>query len=610
MPHGAGLIVTITAGLVAAFVGGFIATRLRMPTIVGYLLAGVAIGPFTPGFTGDVKIATELAEIGVILLMFGVGVHFSLRRLLAVRALAVPGALGQILAATVLGGALALAWGWGPGGAIVLGLALSVASTVVLLRGLMEEDLLETGHGRVAVGWLIVEDLVTVLVLVLLPAVAVFLGGTSGQGAAAALGGSNVLLSFALAVGKTAFFVALMLFVGARAFPWFLMQVARTNSRELFTLSVLAVALGVAVGSAALLGVSLALGAFLAGMVISESDQSHQAAADALPMRDAFAVLFFVSVGMLFDPSIVVTAPAQVLAVLAVIVVGKALAGFALVALLRGPVRTGLTVGVGLAQIGEFSFIVANLGRQLDLLPQEGYQLVLAGALISISINPLLFRMIRPLEAWLQSHPRLRRFTGERMPELQAQAEHAPLRDHAIVCGYGRVGSLVTTLLEHRGIQCVVLELNQRRVDELRLRGTPAFFGDAANPEVLHHAGLRNARVLVLAMPDPLSVRRVVEHARALNPGIAIIARTHSESEWSHLRARVDEVVLGEREAALEIARATLTRFDLTPDEALSLVETLRGRAELSAEAVPELSLESVRAARNAEGPTTIPAAR
>ncbi len=601
MPHGVGLIVTITAGLVAAFVGGFIATRLRLPTIVGYLLAGVVIGPFTPGFTGDVEIATELAEIGVILLMFGVGIHFSVRRLLSVRALAVPGALGQILIATLLGGALALIWGWGVGGAIVLGLALSVASTVVLLRGLIERDLLETSHGRVAVGWLIVEDLVTVLVLVLLPAVAVSLGGTAGHGAAATLGGGNVLLAFLLAIGKTALFVAFMLFVGARAFPWFLMQVARTNSRELFSLAVLAVALGVAVGSAMLLGVSLALGAFLAGVVISESDQSHQAAADALPLRDAFAVLFFVSVGMLFDPRVLVTSPGKVLAVLAVVVIGKALAGFLLVMLLRGPMRTGLAVAAGLAQIGEFSFIVAELGRELQLLPEEGYQLVLAGALLSISLNPLLFRLIEPVEAWLQSQPGLRRLLGERPPDLRAPlSEHASLRDHAIICGYGRVGSLVTTLLQHRGIQCVVLELNQRRVDDLRAQGTEAYFGDAANPEVLHHAGLSRARVLVLAMPDPLSVRRVVEHARALNPHVAIIARTHSEREWEHLRSRVDEVVLGEREAALEIARATLTRFDLTPDEALVLVETLRCRAELGGESAPELALRSVEAGRAA----------
>lgn len=576
MPHGAGLIVTITAGLVAAFIGGFIATRLRIPAIVGYLLAGVAIGPFTPGFTGNVKIATELAEIGVILLMFGVGIHFSLRRLLSVRSLAVPGALGQILAATVLGGGLALGWGWGLGGALVLGLALSVASTVVLLRGLMEQDLLETTHGRVAVGWLIVEDLVTVLVLVLLPALAVSLGGTPAQGAHAA-GSSNVLLEFFAAIGKTALFVALMLFVGVRAFPWFLMQVARTNSRELFTLSVLAVAMGVAVGAAMLLGVSLALGAFLAGMVISESDQSHQAAADALPLRDAFAVLFFVSVGMLFNPSILLSAPGKVLAVLAVIVIGKALAGFGLVALLRGPARTGLTVAMGLAQVGEFSFIVAEMGRQLRLLPEEGYQLILAGALLSISLNPLLFRAIAPLEAWMMRHPRLRKLSGQGAPDLQPQpGEHHPLRDHAIVCGYGRVGSLVTRLLQQRGVPCVVVELNQRRVDEIRSGGTRALFGDAANPDLLSHAGLAHARVLVLAMPDPLSVRRVVEHARALNPNITLIARTHSESEWNYLRERVQEVVLGEREAALEIAGATLQSFGASPQEAAAEIEGLR----------------------------------
>lgn len=600
MPHGAGLIVTITAGLVAAFIGGYIATRLRMPTIVGYLLAGVAIGPFTPGFTGDVQVATELAEIGVILLMFGVGIHFSLRRLLSVRRLAVPGALGQIFAATLLGGGLAYSWGWGLGGALVLGLALSVASTVVLLRGLMEQDLLETTHGRVAVGWLIVEDLVTVLILVLLPATASVLGGTSGHGAAAALGGSKALLAFALAIGKTAFFVAVMILLGTRLFPWLLMRVARTNSRELFSLAVLAVALGVAVGAWLLLGVSLALGAFLAGMVISESDQSHQAAADALPLRDAFAVLFFVSVGMLFNPSVLLAAPGRVLAVVAVVIVGKAIAGFLLVVMLRGPVRTGLTVAMGLAQVGEFSFIVAELGRELNLLPDEGYQLVLAGALLSISLNPLLFRAIEPVEAWLRARPGLwRRVEHEADRDLAASEHDAALHDHAIICGYGRVGRFLTDLLRQRGIHCLVVELNQRRVEELRAQGIPALFGDAANPELLHHAGFERAQVLVLAMPDPLSVRRVVEHARQINPSIAVIARTHSLREWEYLRERVDEVVLGEREAALEMARATLIRFGLPDTEALHVVEELRRDAELG----------SLRASALTDTPLEIPPA-
>jgi CPA2 family monovalent cation:H+ antiporter-2 len=605
MPHEPGLIVTVTTGLVAAFLGGIIAVRLRMPAIVGYLLAGVAVGPFTPGFRGDAGIAAELAEIGVILLMFGVGIHFSLRRLRAVRSLAVPGAAGQMFAVTLLGGALAFSWGWSLGAAIVLGLALSVASTVVLLRELTDRDLLNTSHGRVAVGWLIFQDLAAVLALVLLPALAVWLGAPSGPGVAAPPSLPDVLMTFLAAIGTTVLFVLVMLFVGIRAFPWLLLQVARTNSRELFTLAVLVVALGVAVGAAALLGVSLALGAFLAGMVISESDQSRQAAAEALPLRDAFAVLFFVSAGMLFNPVILVTSPGQVLGVLCVIVGGNALAAFALVALLRGPVRTGLTVAAGLAQIGEFSFIVAELGRQLRLLPEEGYQLILAGALISISLNPLLFRAIEPLEAWLRSHPRLRKLAGERPPPLEAPHMDQPqLQDHAIVCGYGRVGSLVTTLLQHRGVPCVVLELNQRRVEELRACGMPAFFGDAGNPEVLRHAGLQSARVLVLAMPDPLAVRRVVEQARAVNPDVTTIARTHSEAEWAYLRDRVDEVVLGEREAALEIARATLDCFDLTAAEAHSLVDTLRGRAELGAETVPELTIESIEASRPLRGPS------
>ncbi|MGV3719518.1 MAG: cation:proton antiporter [Actinomycetota bacterium] len=582
MDHGAGLILTITASLVGGFIGGFAARKLRLPVIVGYLAAGIAIGPFTPGFTGDAKIAAELAEIGVILLMFGVGIHFSLRQLLSVRGVAVPGALGQIAVATGLGIGLAMWWGWGFGAGLVLGLALSVASTVVLLRALMENDTLDTVHGRVAVGWLIVEDLVTVLVLVLIPALAVALGGKPIEGDS----GGSVLGSLVMALGKTGVFIAFMVFLGTRAFPWLLAQVARTDSRELFTLAVLAVALGVAVGASVLLGVSLALGAFLAGMVISESDQSHQASADALPMRDAFSVLFFVSVGMLFNPMFIFSAPGKVLAVVAVVVVGKALIAYLIVVLLGYPLRTALTVAIGLAQVGEFSFIVAELGRKLGLLPDAGYQLTLAAALISITLNPLLFRTLDPVEAWLMKQSwmaallRRRTAADSTMPAVVA-ADSQELREYAVICGYGRIGSLVGELLESRGLPCLVIEQNQRQVDALRKRGVTAMFGDAANPELLAHAHLDRVKVMVIAIPDPLATRRIIEHARAINPELKIIARTHSEREWAYLREQVVEAVLGEREAALEMARATLTRLEVPASEVQDTLSALRIQREM-----------------------------
>jgi K+:H+ antiporter len=403
--HSDGLIATIAVGLGVAFVGGFVATRLRLPTIVGYLLAGVIVGPFTPGFVANADVAHELADIGVILLMFGVGIHFSLRDFLAVKSVAVPGAVGQIAVASALGVGIALVWGWTFGAGVVLGLAISVASTVVLLRALAQRDALSSVHGRVAVGWLIVEDLFTVVVLVLLPVLAPALGATGGD--QSQLTNLHPLLVLALVLAKVAILGAVMLVGGGRIIPWLLVQVSRTGSRELFTLSVLAIALGIAFLSAVVFGVSLASGAFLAGVVVSESDLSHQAATDALPLRDAFAVLFFVSVGMLFDPTFLLSAPLQVLAVLTVVVLGKGLTALAIVAVLGHPLRTGLTVAAGLAQVGEFSFILADLGRSLGLLPGEGHSLILAAAIVSITVNPLLFAAVGPVEAWLRHQPRL-----------------------------------------------------------------------------------------------------------------------------------------------------------------------------------------------------------
>jgi CPA2 family monovalent cation:H+ antiporter-2 len=392
VPHETTLIATIAIGLAYAFVGGFIAVRLRLPPLVGYLLAGIVVGPFTPGFVGDAHIASQLAEIGVILLMFGVGMHFSVSDLWAVRTVAVPGALAQITVATALGVGVAHLWGWPLGAGLVFGLALSVASTVVLLRALEASGTVDSPDGRIAVGWLIVEDLVMVLALVLLPAFATQLGGVAS--AHDITSGDGIWLSLGLTLGKVALFVALMLVVGIRVFPWLLRRVERTKSRELFTLGVVALALGVAFGSARLFGVSFALGAFFAGVVINECDFSHRAAADLQPLQDAFGVLFFVAVGMLFDPMILLRHPLQVLAVVAIIVVGKSLAAFGIVLALRRPCSTALTVSAALAQIGEFSFILAGLGLSLGLITLEAQNLILAGALLSITLNPLVFYLV------------------------------------------------------------------------------------------------------------------------------------------------------------------------------------------------------------------------
>ena len=585
MVHETGLIATIAMALTVAFIGGFVATRLRLPAIVGYLLAGVAVGPFTPGFVADEHVAAELAEIGVILLMFGVGIHFSLRELWDVRAIALPGAFGQIAFATALGTGLALVWGWSLGSGIVLGLAISVASTVVLLRALMERDAMATPHGRAAIGWLIVEDLFTVLVLVLLPALAGSLGADPAVGgeAVTAVPVQHPLIALGIALGKVAVLTVLMLVVGTRVIPWLLVQVTHTGSRELFTLAVLAVALGIAFGSAVLFGASLALGAFLAGLVVGESDLSHQAAADALPLRDAFAVLFFVSVGMLIDPSFLLSHTGPLLAILAAIVLGKGLVALLIVSLLGHPLRTGLTVAAGLAQIGEFSFILGSFGLSLGLLPEEGYSLILAAALLSITINPLLFRGIDPLEAWLRRRPRLLALLERRGPGLAeivpSVAQDEP-RGHALICGYGRVGRVIGEALQRRGLAFTVVEQDRRRVEDLRRGGIPALFGDASNPQVLEHSGLAQARLLVIAIPDAPTTRLVAELAHQAHPGLAIVARTHSEEEWRFLRAGlVSEAVLGERELAIEMTRYALDCFEVPSPDLDAIINELRNPA-------------------------------
>ncbi|MGH2429065.1 MAG: cation:proton antiporter [Candidatus Limnocylindria bacterium] len=577
MEHEGGLIATIAIGLSAAFAAGFLARQVRLPPIVGYLLAGVAIGPFTPGLFADPDIATELAEIGVILLMFGVGIHFSFRDLLAVRGIAIPGAIVQISVATALGVGLAVLLGWGVPAGVVLGLALSVASTVVLLRALMLRNALDSIHGRVAVGWLIVEDLFTVLVLVLLPSMAILFG--VGDDTAI---GWQALVPLGIALGKAAILAALIVVVGARVVPWLLLQVARDGSREMFTLSVLAVAIGIAFASSAIFGVSLALGAFLAGAVVGETDLSHKAATDALPLRDAFAVLFFVSVGMLVDPAYLLSNLTAIIAVVALIVVGKSLAAIGIVAALGYPLRTGLTVGAGLAQIGEFSFILATAGVAAGLLPDEAFQLIVAGALLSITLNSLLFAAIDPLDAMLKRRPALRRRLERGGGELaRPTSQSEALSGHAVLCGYGRVGRTVARALEGRGFNYVVIEQDRRTVENLRSNGVSALYGDVADEELLNHAGIDRARVLVFASYDPAAAEFAVEHAHRMNPRIEIVARVETPEEARRLLDRgATQTVEGERELAVQMARYTLRRFGVTSAEVEAIAQGLRRRAE------------------------------
>ena len=562
MHHELSLITTIAAALGFGLVFGMLAIRLKLPALVGYLAAGVLIGPATPGFVADVALASQLAEIGVMLLMFGVGLHFSLGDLLDVKKIALPGALLQIGVATVMGIGLAHWWGWGLGAGLVFGLALSVASTVVLLRALEARGVLDSMNGRIAVGWLVVEDLVMVLVLVMLPALAGPLGGKGDAGA-----------ELWPALGKTLLqvgaFVAFMLVVGREIFPWFLWRVAKTNSRELFTLSVIAAAVGIAFASSALFGVSFALGAFFAGMVLRESELSHRAAEESLPLRDAFSVLFFVSVGMLFDPMVLVQYPLEVLATVAIILFGKSIAAFVLVLALRYPINTAVTVSASLAQIGEFSFILAALGMQLELLPSLGQNLILAGAIISIAVNPLMFSLAAPLEKWLQSRPELARKLerpADPLAELPMETEREKLSGQVVLVGFGRVGRRIADDLVARGVHFVVAEQNREVVEQLRGRGIPAVAGNAAEPAVLIQAHITHAALLVIATPDTFHVRRMVEIARMLNPAVKVVVRSHNEGEAALLREDTGgKVFVGEQELA-----ASMTRH---------VMETLKERA-------------------------------
>jgi K+:H+ antiporter len=547
MPHASPLVATIALGLVLAFSLGVVAHRLKLPPLVGYLVAGILIGPFTPGFVADQNIANQLAEVGVILLMFGVGLHFSPKDLLSVRAIAIPGAAAQALIAIPLGIGVGWLLGWSLGAGLIFGIALSVASTVVVLRVLQERRLLETERGRITVGWLIVQDIAMILVLVLLPGLAALFHGMETAPKSA-----EILLSVTTVLGKFGIFVAVMLIVGKKLIPAILHYVAHTGSRELFRLAVLSIALGVAYAAAELFGISLALGAFFAGMILSESALSQQAATESLPLRDAFAVLFFVSVGMLFNPTIVANAPLALLATVLIIVIAKSVAAYGVVRLFGHAAPVALIISASLAQIGEFSFILANRSLEYDLIPAEARDLILAGAIISILLNPLLFAALdlyagRREKAPVEAVPEQK----EDETKMREPIPRTTLTGHVVLIGHGRVGSFISAALRERNIPHFIIEDSKDRVADLRQTGVEAIAGNAADPEVIQAANLGAARCLLVAIPDAFEGGQVVQQARATNPALPIIARAHFEEEIGHLKRHgANIVVMGEHEIA------------------------------------------------------------
>lgn len=569
MNHNLSLITTLAAAFSVALVLGFIAERVKIPALVGYLLAGIIIGPATPGFVADVHIASQLSEIGIMLLMFGVGLHFSPDDLLAVRRVAIPGAAVQMTATTVLGMSFAWWWGWSVGGGLIFGLSLACASTVVLLKSLETRGLLSTMNGRIAVGWLVVQDLATVLVLVLLPPLASVLGST----AVLAANTKPLWVTIGQTLLQVSAFIGLMMVVGRRALPWVLWHVARTGSRELFTLSVVTTAIGIAYGAAEIFSVSFALGAFFAGSVMRESEFSHRVAQQSLPLRDAFSVLFFVSVGMIVDPTILMTEPLKVLGVVAIIVGGNSIPALTLAVALRYPLKTALTLAASLGQIGEFSIILSGLGLSLGLLPPEGMSLVLAGVLISIAMNSFLLSAIDPCQRWLLKNSALaRRLERPEEPfsELPMGTERRYLEGQVVLVGYGRVGRRIAKALDARGIPYVVAEQNRELVDDLRRNGGVAVSGNAAEPSVLIQAHIAKAAMLVIASPDTFNVRQMAQTARTLNPDIEIIVRTHSEEESVLLKKEgIGLVFFGEEELARGMTSHVMQRF--APAKALEV---------------------------------------
>ncbi|MDI1310169.1 MAG: YbaL family putative K(+) efflux transporter [Methylotenera sp.] len=560
MDHDLTLITTIASGFGLALIFGFIAESCKIPALVGYLFAGILIGPATPGFVADISIASQLSEIGVMLLMFGVGLHFSINDLMSVKRIALPGAVIQMTISTILGMLLVSWWGWTFGEGLIFGLALSCASTVVLLKALESRGILDSMNGKITVGWLVVEDLVTVLVLVLMPPLAAILGGVTTASSSTPLWQT---ISFTLL--QVTGFIALMLVVGKRLLPWILWHVAKTGSRELFTLSVIATAIGIAYGAAILFSVSFAIGAFFAGMVMRESEFSHRAAQESLPLRDAFAVLFFVSVGMLFEPAILLSKPLSVLAVVAIIVFGKSIAAMVITLVLRYPLNTALTVAASLAQIGEFSFILAGLGVSLKILPAEGMSLILAGALISIAINPLIFSIIKPFKKWVLGISETARLYEQRVDqfsELPMSTERKYLEGQVVLVGYGRVGQRIARVLSDNHIPYVVADENREIVEDLRKKGIPAVSGNASEPAVLIQAHIANASMLVIAIPDTLNIRKMVETAKTLQPEIIIVIRTHNEEESNLMTTEnIGKIFYGEEELANGMSKFIVSQY-------------------------------------------------
>ena len=558
MPHDTPLIATIVAGLVLAFAFGALAQKLRISPLAGYLLAGVLVGPHTPGFVADTHLASELAEIGVILLMFGVGLHFSLKDLMSVRAIAIPGAVVQIGVATAMGWLLGWVAGWTTAQSLIFGLALSVASTVVLLRALQEKRIVKTERGRIAVGWLIVEDLAMVLALVLIPAI----GGLAAEGARMPM--SDILIAVGITLGKVALFVAFMLIVGRWLVPRILHAVVHMGSRELFRLAVLAIALGIAFGAAKLFDVSFALGAFFAGMVLAESELSQRAMEETLPLRDAFAVLFFVSVGMLFDPFILVNQPLAVAAAVVIVVFGKSIAAYLIVRLFGYPNGTALTVSASLAQIGEFSFILANLSVGIGLLHEEGRSLILAAAMISILLNPAIFSLAETVRNRVEK-PAAKPVVEEAPePAAPAPVPAAPpdvdltptaLAGHEIVVGFGRVGHAIAEARRSAGVAILAIEENDKAATAAETLGVEVIRGNVLESDVLKAANVKGAATMFVAIPDGFEAGGIVERARAMNAGLPIIVRAHSDAEQEHvMRLGATATVIGEREIGLAMA--------------------------------------------------------
>lgn len=562
MPHDVDLIVLLAVGFGVALFFGYLAARLRLPPLIGYLIAGIIISPNTPGIEADIHLANQLAELGVMFLMFGVGMHFSLNDLLLVRRIAVPGAILQIAVATLLGVGVSMLWGWSFGSALVFGLSLSCASTVVLLKALGDRGLLDSVNGKIAVGWLLVEDLVMVLVLVLLPATAVLLGGKAPEGA-----NGNIWLTLGLTLLKVIGFIAFMLIVGKRVVPIIMQFVARLGSRELFTLTVVAAAVSIAYGSYAIFGVSMALGAFFAGMVVKESDFSHRAEEETLPLREIFSILFFVSVGMLFDPHILVERPLHILAVIAIIMIGKTLAAMALVLFFRYPLNTALTVGASLAQIGEFSFILATLGVSLGLLSLEAQNLILAGALFSITLNSFIFSAIEPVQRWIRERSHLARLlerSGDPLAMLPDEVDQAYLRDQVVIVGYGGVGRRITENLINENIKVVIAEENREIVEKLRQSNIAAVSGVATEPGVLIQAHIMHARLLVISPMDILDIHRIVAIAKQLNPQIQVLICAESKEEAAVIRdENIGEVFYAKEEMAKNMSHHILNQIEL-----------------------------------------------